>query len=604
MFTMVTVLSCLVTSLVLSYAAGFMLKLRRKEFGMYLTLGMTRRNIRTLFACETGILSLLAMLAGMGAGLVIFQLLVALFASIMETPFAVSAYSAQGILLTLAVGLGMFLLSTLASLRYLRRTSMAEFLKPEPVERCERRPTLWRALAVAAVAGLVASLIVTYRNLMAAFRDQDGAVVLVWLAVDLAMVFLAHFTLARALSGALLQNERLKNRGANAVILRGLSGRMTANALLIGALATILTFAVAMSNVAMGEKIYADRSIVKDCPYDVLAMLDCAAEPEISLEEGEGILEKYSPIASRMDFQLYSLGETTLCSSVLGYDFMGWTDKYLPLSQFNTLLTGCGREPVALDGQYLVVTGVQGICDVDFSDKAVTLNGKTYVWAGSSASYPEFARRARLYFVVPDEALTGMPVSDVCAAYTLENHRPDAHAMLAELTYLRQTEEGPEAWCDFAIQQEYRLWMNANTGALMIGALHVSTVFVCMALAILSLKTLSTLDGERRRFAILYRLGADARTQRSALRRQIGAFFLLPFAFPLLMTVPMGLIFARIYEIWDFAGLHGRKAMETAILISLAVAAAYALYFRITCSISSSHVICHGAKESGVGRAL
>ena len=31
MFTMVTVLSCLVTALVLSYATGFMLKLRRRE---------------------------------------------------------------------------------------------------------------------------------------------------------------------------------------------------------------------------------------------------------------------------------------------------------------------------------------------------------------------------------------------------------------------------------------------------------------------------------------------------------------------------------------------------------------------------------------------
>ena len=137
MFTMVTVLSCLVTSLVLSYATGFMLKLRRKEFGMYLTLGMTRRNIQTLFACETGILSFLAMLAGMGAGLVIFQLLVALFSSLMELPFAVSAYSAQGILLTLAVSLGMFLLSTLVSLRYLKKTSMAELLKAEAVERSE-----------------------------------------------------------------------------------------------------------------------------------------------------------------------------------------------------------------------------------------------------------------------------------------------------------------------------------------------------------------------------------------------------------------------------------------------------------------------------------
>lgn len=103
LFTMVTLLSCLVTAMVLSYAAGFMLKLRKKEFGMYLTLGMTRRNIQTLFACETGILSFLAALAGIGAGLVIFQLVVALFASFMEIPFAISAYSAKGILLTLAV---------------------------------------------------------------------------------------------------------------------------------------------------------------------------------------------------------------------------------------------------------------------------------------------------------------------------------------------------------------------------------------------------------------------------------------------------------------------------------------------------------------------
>ena len=95
-----------------------MLKLRKKEFGMYLTLGMTRRDIQTLFACETGLLSFFALVVGMGAGLVIFQLIVALFASIMEVPFSVSAYSAEGILLTVAVSLGMFLLSTLASLRW------------------------------------------------------------------------------------------------------------------------------------------------------------------------------------------------------------------------------------------------------------------------------------------------------------------------------------------------------------------------------------------------------------------------------------------------------------------------------------------------------
>ena len=599
MFTMVTVMSCLVTALVLSYATGFMLKLRRREFGMYLTLGMTRRNIQTLFACETGLLSLLAMIVGMGAGLVIFQLLVALFASIMEMPFAVSAYSAQGILLTLAVSLGMFLLSTLVSLRYLKKTTMAELLKAEAAEKSERHPALWCVLSAVTLAGFLACLIITYRSMMAAFHDQDGLSLLLWLALDLVMVFLTHVTLSRTLAGMLLRNNKLKNKGTNTVVLRGLSGKMTVNSALIGALATLLVFAVVMSNVAFGEKIYADHSVRKDCPYDVMAMLNCSEDPDISMEEGERIIEKYSPIASRVAYQLYSAGETTLCSSILGYDEMGWTDKFMPLSQFNALLTGCGYEPVTLENEYLMFTTVQGICEVDFSDKTLNLNGKTYSWVGNSSYYPEFARRAWMYFIVPDEAVAGMPVSDACAAYTLENHRPDAEAMLAELTYERETEESVEARCDFAIREEYRLWKNANAGTLIIGALYVSTVFVCMALAILSIKTLSSMEDERRRFAVLYRLGADERMQKAALRRQISAFFLTPAILPLLMTVPLGLVFGEVYQIWDFAGLSGQKAMETAVLIALVLAGVYALYFFLTYRIACDHVVCYGGEDCG-----
>ena len=161
MFTMVTVLCCLVTSLVLSYATGFMLKLRKKELGMYLTLGMTRRNIQTLFVCETGLLSGFALLVGMGAGLVIYQLLSALFAHIMDISFAISAYCVQGILLTIAIGMGMFLLSTLASLRYLKKVSVLELLKEEAVERTEKHLVLWGVLSVVTLAGLIASLVIT-----------------------------------------------------------------------------------------------------------------------------------------------------------------------------------------------------------------------------------------------------------------------------------------------------------------------------------------------------------------------------------------------------------------------------------------------------------
>ncbi|MGN1002360.1 MAG: FtsX-like permease family protein [Oscillospiraceae bacterium] len=595
MFVMVTVLSCLVTALVLSYATGFMLKLRKKEFGMYLTLGMTRRNIRTLFVCETGLLSGLALVVGVAAGLVIFQLLSALFAYIMDVPFTVSAYSAPGILLTLAVSLALFLLSALSSLWYLKKVTISELLKEEPAEKSEKHPLLWCLLAAVTLAGLVAGLVVTYRSLMAAFHGQEGLGLLLWLAVDLVMVFLSHFTLSRALAGTLLRSGRLKNKGTNTVVLRSLSGKMTVNSLLIGALATLLVFAVGMSNVSLAEKIYSDYSLDWDCPYDVMAMFDLSEEPGISMEEGRAIVERYSPITGQIDYQLYTSGETTLCGGIPGYEVMNWTDTFMPLSQFNRLLTGCGLAPVELENEYLLVTVVQEICDVDFSDRTVTLNGTEYSWAGSSTYYPDLTREL-CYFVIPDAALAGMRPSDVFAAYTLENSRIDSEDLVQELLYTRQAEGGAEEQCDHRVREYWRLYGNATAGTLIIGTVYVSTVFVCMALAILSLKTLSTLDDERRRFAVLYRLGADEKTQRAALLRQTGAFFLLPAVLPLLLTVPIGLLFGQVYELWGFAGLSGQAAMETAVLIAAVLAGVYALYFFITYRIACDHVICRGGE--------
>ena len=276
---------------------------------------------------------------------------------------------------------------------------------------------------------------------------------------------------------------------------------------------------------------------------------------------------------------------------------MGWTDLYMPLSQFNALLTGCGKEPVQLQNEYLLITDVQGICDVDFSKESVNLNDRTYTWGDSSTAYPDFTRRLFLYFVIPDEAVETMTVAYEGEAYTLKNHRPDAEKLVDELMYTMETEYGEEEDCDYAVQEYIRLYNKANAGTLIIGALYVSTVFVCMALAILAVKTLSTLESERRRFAILYRLGADTRMQKSGLRKQIGAFFLMPFAFPLLMTIPVGVIFGKVYEIWNLSGLSGGKAMATAVMIAATVSGIYVLYYIITYQIACDHVVCYGSEK-------
>lgn len=65
----VVLLISFVVAFVLSYATSFLLKLRKREFGMYLTLGMTRKNILAVFLTENAILGILSLAAGLAVGL-------------------------------------------------------------------------------------------------------------------------------------------------------------------------------------------------------------------------------------------------------------------------------------------------------------------------------------------------------------------------------------------------------------------------------------------------------------------------------------------------------------------------------------------------------
>ena len=149
---------------------------------------------------------------------------------------------------------------------------------------------------------------------------------------------------------------------------------MTMNSILIGALATLLVFAIGMSNVALSEKIYSDYSVDRECPYDVMAQFPVDEAAGISPEAGRKIIENYSPVTREMNYQLCSTGETYLCSQIPGYKEMGWTDNFLPLSHFKAMLEECGYEPVSLQQEYLLVTFVPEIAEIDFSGSPITLN--------------------------------------------------------------------------------------------------------------------------------------------------------------------------------------------------------------------------------------
>ncbi len=87
----------------------------------------------------------------------------------------------------------------------------------------------------------------------------------------------------------------------------------------------------------------------------------------------------------------------------------------------------------------------------------------------------------------------------------------------------------------------------------------MAAVFLLMALAILALKMLSDLTEDRRRYEVLFRLGADEREQGRALFGQTFFFFLLPFCSAMVMSIPTCMIGMQTVDALHMDGMAGDR---------------------------------------------
>lgn len=230
--TAITVFISLIVAFVLGYATSFMLRLRKREFGTYLTLGMTRRNILALFVLETLILGAAALAAGIVLGLFVYQGLMLLLVRLLEMEFTIASYSLQGLLLTVVLVAAMFALASLTSALYLRRATVYQLLHGDRVvEKTVRHPGLWLAVTLVSLAAAVGSCVYFGLNTHAALTSgggSGGSMLLSLLVLAVSLVTF-HIGLARSLAALLLKSERFCSRGANTFVLRQLSGKLSAN---------------------------------------------------------------------------------------------------------------------------------------------------------------------------------------------------------------------------------------------------------------------------------------------------------------------------------------------------------------------------------------
>lgn len=270
-----------VMAFLMVYANNFIMKRRKKEFGLYQVLGMGRGRVATIMALETVIVSVVAFVAGIVLGVGLSQLMTFFTASLFKTQIANFHFffSVHAFNLTLACMLVMFVLTLLLNLRAVRRTKLIELMGAERRNESIKTRNPWIAIVIFAV-GVVLVGVAYYRLLRDGFpltaTDSKLQEAMNQFGITTAMVTVGTFALFWGLSGMLIKLlQSLRGvywRGLNMFIVRQLAAKVNTVCFSMGVIAMLLFLAITSVTCGMSIANVMNENLERYNPVDVSQM--------------------------------------------------------------------------------------------------------------------------------------------------------------------------------------------------------------------------------------------------------------------------------------------------------------------------------------------
>lgn len=267
-----------VMAFLMVYANNFIMKRRKKEFGLYQVLGMGRGRVATIMALETVIVSVVAFVAGIVLGVGLSQLMTFFTASLFKTQIANFHFffSVHAFNLTLACMLVMFVLTLLLNLRAVRRTKLIELMGAERRNESIKTCNPWIAIAIFAV-GVVLVGVAYYRLLRDGFpltaTDSKLQEAMNQFGITTAMVTVGTFALFWGLSGMLIKLlQSLRSvywRGLNMFTVRQLAAKVNTVCFSMGVIAMLLFLAITSVTCGMSIASVMNENLERYTPADM-----------------------------------------------------------------------------------------------------------------------------------------------------------------------------------------------------------------------------------------------------------------------------------------------------------------------------------------------
>jgi len=615
----VSVFISFILGFLIIYASRFLMKRRNKEFGIYLTLGMSKRKISLILFLETLIIGFVSLIVGLGFGFILSQFMSILVANMFEADFTKFefVFSVKASIKCLAYFGIMYLLVMIFNTISVSKCKLIDLLHANKKSEKVKLKNPWLCV----ITFIISCTTLGYAYYMVTGgldKLNDVKEILIPITLGCISTFFIFWSLSGLLLKIVISMKKLYYKGLNSFTLRQFSSKINTTVFSTTIICLMLFVTICVLSACLTLKNSMNANIKELAPADAMFTVNINMDKYYEDYKAYGYndnqiknsnysaiemfkifnydiknnLEEYVEVNTyatpdlTMNHTLGSkLGTIRQSFPFLRYDTM---ETIMKISDYNKVAKLYGiKEYTLKDNQYLIIADFKSMVEV----RNMALENKEPINLFGHILKPKYTSCQDGFLEMSSQHInTGIivvPDKIINEDYLYHNHLIGNYNT-TDKEEIKKIEDNINELSNDSKANDYLLpsgstklsikeaTVGLSAMVTFIG-LYLGIIFLISSAAILALKELSESSDNKERFRMLRRIGTDEKLINKALFRQIAIFFLLPLILALIHSI-FGIIFAvNILEVFG-----NEKLLSSIIMTAIFIVIIYGGYFLIT----------------------
>ncbi|PHB75875.1 ABC transporter [Bacillus toyonensis] len=571
------------------YANNFLIKKRKKELGIYMTLGMGRRNISRILVTETFLVGVISLVSGLIIGIGVSQGLSTFALKLFNLPinkykFAISTGAIGKSVLYFGI---MFLLVMLFNVYVVSKYKIIDLLtagrKNEDVK--FRNPLIY----VITFIMCVASLGYAYVTVLKIGLNFTNPMLVVSIILGILGTLLFFFSLSGFILYVVKKNKKVYFKGLNIFIIKQINSKVNTNFISMSVICLMLFITMVALSTGISFNRMMDETTKEITPFDASITLDNKDE-SYTIED---VLNKFNfKISNNEKYVSYNVFQTGMkvVDFVPELKDYNYSIDFIKVSDYNKILNLKGEKEITLNNNEILLLSNESRLANSTNERLknsnkVNIKEKEYLIKNAKVIqenlYTYDVRTNYFTIVINDEFLSGYKITEsVLNVNYLDGNREEYNKKYDNVARGFYDENGPKLNINRIAgkskDEVYAGSKGLKTIVLFIG-IYIGIVFLITSMAVLALQQLSEASDSIDRYKSLKRIGSNGTMIDKTIFIQTFVYFSLPVILALIHSI-VG-IYVVNYYINTF---QQTDIILPALMTGLVFLVVYVIYFYTT----------------------